>query len=57
MHHCPYCELKFQYVTEVRDHVCVDHTSHSASFAKMEWASEAEVHSHHDLATRMDRPR
>ena len=29
VHQCPYCELKFLYMTEVRDHVQLDHKEHA----------------------------
>lgn len=32
IHTCPYCELRFQFVTEVRDHVITDHPQHADSF-------------------------
>ena len=38
VHQCPYCELKFLYGNEVRDHVIIDHPDH----ARM--AESAEVH-------------
>jgi hypothetical protein len=27
-HQCPYCELRFSYLAEVKDHVARDHPSH-----------------------------
>jgi hypothetical protein len=35
-HQCPYCELKFMYANEVKDHVINDHPSHADSFAMVE---------------------
>jgi len=32
VHQCPFCELRFPSVNEVRDHVVTDHPSHAASF-------------------------
>lgn len=29
VHQCPYCELRFILMTEVRDHVLLDHPEHS----------------------------
>jgi hypothetical protein len=45
-HHCPFCELKFLFITEVRDHVITDHREHAASFQGMA-PSEAEPHPLH----------
>jgi hypothetical protein len=28
-HQCPYCELRFSYLAEVKDHVSRDHPSHA----------------------------
>jgi hypothetical protein len=28
-HQCPYCELRFSYLTEVKDHVTHDHPDHA----------------------------
>jgi hypothetical protein len=33
-HQCPFCELRFENVNEVRDHVINDHPSHAASFSR-----------------------
>jgi hypothetical protein len=33
-HQCPYCELRFRYANEVKDHVVHDHPDHAAGFAK-----------------------
>ena len=55
-HHCPYCELKFLYANEVREHVVVDHPSHSASFSRMV-ATEVEPHPHHDSLAERITPR
>jgi hypothetical protein len=32
VHQCPFCELRFPTVNEVRDHVVVDHPEHAAAF-------------------------
>jgi hypothetical protein len=32
IHTCPFCELRFQFVNEVRDHVVTDHPEHADSF-------------------------
>ena len=37
-HTCPYCELRFEYHEEVRDHVLHDHPDHD------DVAATAEVH-------------
>jgi len=31
-HTCPYCDLRFLYATEVRDHVLHDHKEHADAF-------------------------
>jgi len=28
VHQCPYCELRFEYINEVKDHVVHDHPDH-----------------------------
>jgi hypothetical protein len=33
VHQCPYCELRFLFATEVKDHVLTDHPEHAATFA------------------------
>lgn len=33
-HQCPYCELRFQHVNEVQDHLLHDHPSHAREFVK-----------------------
>ena len=35
-HHCPYCELRFAYANEVKDHVVHDHPEHADSFVFVE---------------------
>src|SRR5262245_37908248 len=35
-HQCPYCDLRFLYATEVRDHVLHDHREHADSFLLVE---------------------
>jgi hypothetical protein len=32
VHQCPFCELRFGSVNEVRDHVITDHPAHAAAF-------------------------
>ena len=32
VHQCPYCELRFRFLTEVKDHVVHDHPDHAAAF-------------------------
>lgn len=29
VHQCPYCELRFEFLNEVRDHVIIDHPGHA----------------------------
>jgi hypothetical protein len=36
VHQCPYCELKFLYLNEVKDHVEHDHPSHADVVSNME---------------------
>jgi hypothetical protein len=36
VHQCPYCELRFVYANEVKDHVLHDHPEHADSFAIVE---------------------
>jgi 5-methylcytosine-specific restriction endonuclease McrA len=38
MHQCPYCDLKFLYGNEVRDHILKDHPDHE------NMALTAEIH-------------
>jgi hypothetical protein len=35
-HQCPYCELRFTYHNEVKDHVLHDHTDHADVVAGIE---------------------
>ena len=35
-HQCPYCDLRFQYATEIRDHVLHDHKEHAEAFLHVE---------------------
>jgi hypothetical protein len=35
-HQCPYCDLRFLYASEIRDHVLHDHTEHAESFLYVE---------------------
>ena len=32
VHHCPFCELRFVFANEVRDHVIEDHPRHAHEF-------------------------
>lgn len=32
VHQCPFCELRFSYMAEVKDHVLLDHSEHAAEF-------------------------
>lgn len=32
IHQCPYCELRFNYLAEVKDHVIHDHKEHAAGY-------------------------
>jgi hypothetical protein len=34
IHQCPFCELRFADVNEMRDHVVTDHPSHADAFAR-----------------------
>jgi hypothetical protein len=36
VHQCPYCELRFEYANEVKDHVIHDHPDHAESFLTVE---------------------
>lgn len=36
VHQCPYCELKFLYLTEVKDHVQHDHKEHADVVSRIE---------------------
>jgi hypothetical protein len=33
IHQCPFCELRFENVNEVRDHVVTDHPVHAAEYS------------------------
>jgi len=33
IHQCPFCELRFENVNEVRDHVITDHPTHASEYA------------------------
>jgi hypothetical protein len=35
IHQCPFCEVRFLYVNELRDHVINDHPQHADSFISM----------------------
>ena len=32
VHQCPFCELRFSYMAEVKDHVLLDHPDHAVEF-------------------------
>ena len=34
IHQCPYCELRFRFANEVKDHVVTSHPDHAASIAR-----------------------
>jgi hypothetical protein len=36
VHQCPYCELRFLYLNEIKDHILHDHPDHAASFVDVE---------------------
>jgi hypothetical protein len=36
VHQCPYCELRFGYHQEVKDHILADHPEHAAVVAGIE---------------------
>lgn len=44
IHTCPYCELRFLYMTEVKDHVLHDHPE----FAKVVESAEPHELPHHN---------
>jgi hypothetical protein len=31
VHQCPFCELRFNYMAEVKDHVITDHPEHEST--------------------------
>lgn len=33
---CPYCELRFEYHNEVKEHILLDHVEHAAVVASIE---------------------
>jgi uncharacterized C2H2 Zn-finger protein len=35
-HQCPYCDLRFRYAGEIRDHVLHDHKEHAEAFLFVE---------------------
>jgi hypothetical protein len=39
VHQCPYCELRFMYANEVKDHVISEHPEHAAAFLEA-WVYE-----------------
>jgi hypothetical protein len=36
VHQCPYCELRFSYHTEIKEHVLHDHPEHAQVVLTME---------------------
>lgn len=36
VHQCPFCELKFLYMSEVKDHIMSDHKEHADEVAGAE---------------------
>jgi hypothetical protein len=36
IHTCPYCDVRFLYANEVKDHVLHDHPEHADAFATVE---------------------
>jgi hypothetical protein len=32
VHTCPYCELRFEYMNEVKDHIVHDHPQHAEAY-------------------------
>jgi hypothetical protein len=36
VHFCPYCELRFSYLNEVKDHVLKEHPEHASSVLNIE---------------------
>ena len=32
VHQCPYCELRFSYMAEVKDHIVHDHPAHAEGY-------------------------
>ena len=36
VHYCPYCELRFSYLNEVKDHVLREHPEHAAAVLNIE---------------------
>jgi len=36
VHQCPYCELRFEYHNEVKDHIMRDHPDHADVVATVE---------------------
>ena len=36
VHFCPYCELRFSYLSELKDHVLCEHPEHGASVANID---------------------
>jgi hypothetical protein len=35
IHQCPYCEVRFLYANEVKDHVIHEHPEHAAAFLEV----------------------
>ena len=36
IHQCPYCELRFELMNEVKDHIVHDHPAHAAAYVDLE---------------------
>ena len=37
VHQCPYCELRFGYANDLKDHVVTDHPDHAAELVAVEF--------------------
>jgi hypothetical protein len=36
VHACPYCELRFNYANDLKDHIVHDHPAHAGAFLTVE---------------------
>lgn len=36
VHTCPYCELRFNYANDLKDHIVHDHPEHAAAYLTVE---------------------
>ena len=36
IHQCPYCELRFGYINDVKDHIIHDHRDHADAYVAVE---------------------